>query len=67
MKPEVIFKFLLKKATSLSAISVNYLSIYEEECFRGEGGRESGCEAPVFNHLFWKIYTSTFNFLLLVS
>ena len=36
MKPEVIFKFLLKKATSLSVISVNYLSIYEEECFRGD-------------------------------
>ena len=30
------------------------------------GGKGGGCEAPVFNHLFWKIYTSTFNFLHLV-
>ena len=30
------------------------------------GGKGGGCEAPVFNHLFWKIYTSTFKFLHLV-
>ena len=51
----------------LRAFSYRLIFNRRELVFRGEGGGEMGgggdvFQAPVFKHLFQKIYTRTFNF-----
>ena len=59
MKPWVIFKFLLEKATSLRAISYRLVfQLMRESVFSGKRGGGgvlewvSGCQGPVLKHLY---------------